>query len=173
MDTFPELYTERLHLRRITADDIPSLVKYANNKRISEQVLNIPYPYEEPQAVFRISYVLQGFKAKSRYVFAMILRASGEFVGEIGLHLDSGKGLAQLGYWLGEPHWNKGLVTEAVGAVLKCGFEKIGLEEIFATCNKGNTGSVRVLEKNYLKAQGAVGSIEQYVISKEDFLRQS
>ena len=66
MDTFPVLHTPRLLMRKITVGDIPSLVKYANNKKISGNIINIPYPYEEPNAVFRISSVHQGFKNKQR-----------------------------------------------------------------------------------------------------------
>lgn len=54
MEIFPELTTNRLKLRKIQVDDVSSLVKYANNKKISDSVLNIPYPYQEPDAVFRI-----------------------------------------------------------------------------------------------------------------------
>ncbi len=65
MEFFPELNTKRLKLRKIQVEDIPSLVKYANNKKISDHILNIPYPYQEPDAVFRISYIVQGFKNKA------------------------------------------------------------------------------------------------------------
>src|ERR1044072_3086704 len=105
MLVFPELYTERLHLRQLQADDIPALVKYANNKKISDYVKNIPHPYQEPDAVFRISYVVQGFKAKARYVFSIVHREQEELIGEIGLHMDNGGEVAQLGYWIAEPFW--------------------------------------------------------------------
>ena len=87
MEVFPELITGRLKLRKISIEDIPSLVKYANNKRIADKILNIPYPYQEPDAVFRISYVYQGFKNKTRYVFAIIFQENEELIGEISLHL--------------------------------------------------------------------------------------
>src|SRR5215203_5117272 len=124
MDVFPELNTKRLTLRQISIEDVPSLLKYANNKKISDNILNIPYPYGEPDAVFRISYVVQGFKNKARYIFAIIFQESKELVGEISLHLDNRKNIGQLGYWVGEPFWGKGIATEAAKAVLKFGFEK-------------------------------------------------
>ena len=71
VDIFPELSTNRLKLRKITVDDIPSLVKYTNNKKIAGRVLNIPNPYQEANAVFRISYVHQGFKNRIRYVLPL------------------------------------------------------------------------------------------------------
>lgn len=97
MSIFPELHTGRLKLRKIRPDDLPSLLKYCNNKKISDQILNIPYPYREEDAVFRMNFVLQGFKNKERYVFAITLKPSDELIGEIGLHLDKGNNSAQFG----------------------------------------------------------------------------
>jgi RimJ/RimL family protein N-acetyltransferase len=167
MEVFPELYTKRLKLRRIQIEDAPSLVKYANNKKISGHILNMPYPYQEPQAVFRVSYVVQGFKNKTRYVFYNIIKQ--EFIGEISLHLEGQQGMAQLGYWLGEPFWGKGIATEAAEAVLKFGFEKLNLKLIFATCHVENKGSEKVLLKNDLKKQSVNGNVMLYSLTKEEF----
>ena len=172
MDVFPELYTDRLRLRRIQVEDIPLLVKYANNKKISDFVLNIPHPYQEPDAVFRISYVLQGFKSRVRYVFAIILKEKNEFIGEISLHMDNQKDLAQLGYWVGEPFWGKGIATEAAGAVLKFGFEKLGLDKIFATCHTENAASGKVLLNNGMADSGINGNVIQYIMTKWEYDRQ-
>lgn len=166
MEQFPELYTQRFKLRKLTVDDVPLLVKYANNRKISDFVLNIPHPYNEPDAVFRISYVWQGFKAKARYVFAVELKENREFIGEIGLHLDNKGGIAQLGYWVAEPYWNKGIATEAVSAVLKFGFDKLNLNSVFATCHLNNPASAKVLINNGMAESSTNGNIVQYTISK-------
>ncbi len=169
MEVFPVLYTDRLKLRKIEVDDVPLLIKYANNKKISDYVLNIPYPYQEHDAVFRISYVWQGFKNKARYVFAVILKENEEFIGEIGLHMDGNGKLAQLGYWVAEPMWNKGIATEAVNAVLKFGFEKLQMEKIFATCHADNPASGKVLEKNHMEAGQENGNVIQYTITEQAY----
>lgn len=162
MEAFPELYTDRLKLRKITVEDVPALVKYANNKKIAANILNMPHPYQEPDAVFRISYVVQGFKSKARYVFAIIFQE--ELIGEVSLHLDQQKSLAQLGYWVGEPFWGKGIATEATQAALKFGFEKLNLAMIFAECHITNIASEKVLLKNGMKKNGTSGSVVQYVL---------
>jgi ribosomal-protein-alanine N-acetyltransferase len=87
MESFPELNTSRLKLRKIQLGDITSLLKYCNNKKISDQILNIPYPYKEEDAIFRMNFVLQGFRKKERFVFAITLKDKEELIGEIGLHL--------------------------------------------------------------------------------------
>ena len=169
MKDFPELYTDRLHLRKIRIEDIPLLVKYANNRNVSDYILNIPYPYQEPDAVFRIRYVHEGFKTKARYVFVIALRETDEFIGEISLHVDKQKNMAQLAYWIGEPFWKNGFVTEAIKAILQFGFETLDLDLVFATCDEENIGSIRVLEKNGMRRRGSAGGILQYTVKKKTF----
>lgn len=165
MDTFPTLYTERLILRKLEIEDIPALLEYANNKKISDYVLSIPYPYIEPDAVFRISFVWQGFKNRSRYVFAIISKEREHLVGEIGLHLDNTK-VAQLGYWIGEPFWNMGIATEAIKRALTFGFDQLHLEQIYATCHVENEASGKVLLKNGMLLTGTNGNIQTYMTRK-------
>jgi RimJ/RimL family protein N-acetyltransferase len=170
MKDFPQLETSRLRLRRIQIDDIPSLVKYANNKKISDFILNLPHPYQEFDAVFRIRYVHEGFKARTRYIFAIVLKKTGEFIGEISLHLDNQKSVAELAYWIGEPLWKNGYVTEAINEILAFGFKTLNLDLITATCKEDNMASVRVLEKNGLQKSEPAGSIVEYTIKRLEYI---
>jgi len=122
MEVFPELITKRLKLRRAQLGDVPSLLKYAHNKKISDQVINIPFPYQEEDAISRLNFIIQGFKNKERYVFAITFKDKNELIGEIGLHLDNHNNNAQFGYWIAEPFWGKGIATEANAALLKFTF---------------------------------------------------
>src|SRR5947207_888489 len=148
MKSFPELITEKLKLRRIQLDDVPSLLKYANNKKISDQVLIVPFPYQEEDAIFRMNFVLQGFNNEERYVFAITLKDKNELIGEIGLHLDKANNSAQFGYWVAEPFWGNGIATEATAAILKFGFEKLSLNKIYATHYPENKASGKVMLNN-------------------------
>lgn len=71
---------------------------------------------------------------------------------------------AELGYWIGEPFWNKGLMTEAIAAVVKFGFEKLQLSVIHATCHEENAGSIAVLAKNNFLLSGTTGHVATYYI---------
>ena len=164
METFPILYTKRLKLRKIQPEDIPSLIQYANNKKVSDRILNIPYPYPEPTAILRISYVVRGFKNKSRYIFSICLKEKDVLIGEISLHLDNPHS-AQLGYWIGAPFWNKGITTEAVKAVIRFGFEEIKLKMIYASCHLDNHASSKILLKNDMTKIKRLGNIDYYSIS--------
>ena len=180
MKEFPELNTSRLKLRKIQLSDVPSLIKYCNNKNIADQIFNIPYPYGEEDAVFRINFVLQGFKNKERYVFAISFKESDELIGEIGLHLDENNNSAQFGYWIGEPFWNKGIATEAIAAILKFGFEKLNLNKIYATHYPANIASGKVMIKNkmikeaelkeHYRINNEYRSVIQYRLTKQEYV---
>ena len=167
MEAFPKIYTTNLELRKLTVDDVPSLVKHANNKKIAAHILNMPFPYEEHNAVFRLSYVYQGFKNNTHYVFAIISRESDEFVGEISLHLGPAAGIAQLAYWIAEPFWNRGIATEAAKAVTQFGFNKLKLEWIYAECHMDNPASQQVLVHVGMERKKVTGNVAQYIISAQ------
>jgi len=179
MQVFPELITKRLRLRRIQLDDVPSLLRYANNKKISDQILNIPFPYKEEDAIFRLNFILQGFKNEERYVFALTFKDNNELIGEIGLHLDKTNNNAQFGYWVAEPFWRKGIATEATAAILKFGFEKLGLNKIYATHYPGNEASGKVMIKNkmikeaelkdHYRIDDVYRSVIQYRLTKKEY----
>lgn len=179
MDIFPELTTSNLRLRQIRLSDISSLLSYCNNKKISDQIINIPYPYREEDAVYRINFVLQGFKNKERYVFAISLKDREELIGEIGLHIDKGNNCAQVGYWIAEPFWGKGIATEALAAILKFGFETLQLNKIYATHYPENAPSGKVMLKNkmvkeaemraHYKIDGVYKDVIQYRLTKKEY----
>lgn len=148
MNNFPEINTDRLRLRQVRHSDISSLVKYCNNKKIADQIINIPYPYGEADAIYRMNFVIQGFKNKERYVFAITFNDKDELIGEIGLHLDKINDSAQFGYWIAEPLWGKGIATEALAAILKFGFETLNLNKIYATHYPDNLSSGKVMLNN-------------------------
>lgn len=179
MNLFPQITTNRLTLRKVQADDIPFLIKYANNKAISGNILNVPHPYGEEDAIFWINFVLQGFKNKERFVFAIISRENNEFVGAIGLHLGGKHDTAEMGYWIGEPFWSQGIMTEAVKAVLKFGFEELGLNKIYATHFTDNMASGKVMVNNGMVKEGELKdhykvddiykSVIQYRLLKQEY----
>ncbi len=167
MEVFPELNTERLRLRKIQSKDIPALVKYANNKKISDQIINIPFPYQEMDAILRLSYVVQGFKQKTRFVFGIFLKGQAELIGEISLHLENDRSISQLGYWVAEPFWNRGIASEAIAAIVKFGFEKLALRLIYATCHADNIVSAKILLKNGFAEHSAAGNVIQFRLIPE------
>lgn len=154
MKNFPVLTTKRLRLRKLDPKDISSLIKYANNEIVAENILNIKLPYEMEDALFWMNFSLQGFKNNERYVFAITLKEEDEFIGAIGLHLEGEHEKAQLAYWIGNPFWGKGLMSEAVESVIKFGFTELHLHKIYATRFSGNDSSAKILIKNGMVEEG-------------------
>ena len=179
MKNFPEINTDRLLLRKIRYKDISSLIKYCNNKKISDQIINIPYPYGEADAIYRMNFVLQGFKNKERYIFAITFKDNDKLIGEIGLHLDKTNESAQFGYWIAESFWGKGIATEATAAILKFGFESLNLNKIYATHYPDNKASGKVMLNNkmikeaemkeHYKINDSYRDVFQYRLTKKEY----
>ena len=171
MEQLPTLYTKRLRLRQMRHEDIPFLVKYANNKKIADQIVNIPFPYREFDAAMRLPTILRGFKQKTHFAFAVTLKETDHLIGEISLlQMDKTQKHAQLAYWIGEPYWNQGIITEAIPAILKFGFEMLDRDLIYADCFESNPASARVLQKNGMQYHTRNGNILLFRITKEEFL---
>ena len=154
LSTYPTLQTTRLTLGEVRATDIPNIIQYAGDKRIAATTQNMPHPYQEKDAIFWINMAQQGFQNKSKYIFGIRLNSTQQLIGGIGLHIEAAANLAELGYWVAVPHWNKGYMTEAVQAVLKFGFEKLKLNKIFATHLSENPASGKVMLKNGMQLEG-------------------
>jgi RimJ/RimL family protein N-acetyltransferase len=93
------------------------------------------------------------------------LKETEGLIGEISLHLDS-ETIAQLGYWIGEPLWNKGIATEATEAILKFGLQNLKLNMIYAECQIENKASEKVLLNNGMIKTGVNGTVAQYKLTK-------
>lgn len=148
MEQFPRLLTKRLILDQIKPADIPDIVSYAGNIKITENTRTMPHPYREEDAISWINMANQGFKNRDNYIFAMRFRATDAFIGGIGLTLNKENNRAELGYWLAEDFWNLGFTTEAVQAILQFGFEKLNLNKIIAAYLITNETSGKVMIKN-------------------------
>ena len=79
----------------------------------------------------------------------------GEIIGSIGLVLQSDvyKLTAEIGYWIGEPYWGKGITTKAVQLITEYGFNELGLVRIYTGVFDFNKASQKVLEKAGFKLE--------------------
>lgn len=126
-------------------EDISQLVEYANNKNIAKNLTDqFPHPYTIENGR---SFIQMANSHTPTRIFAITLDKKA--VGGIGLHLqqDIFCKNAELGYWLAEPFWGKGIVTKAVKDIVTYGFKTFDINRIYARPFGGNIGSQRVLEK--------------------------
>jgi RimJ/RimL family protein N-acetyltransferase len=139
-------------LTRLDSSDIPSLADLANNKNIYDHVRDLfPHPYKESDAK---SFINKTLKEIPEVTFA--IKCKKELCGVIGLspQEDVYRKSAEVGYWIGEIFWGKGIVTEALRLITKYGFEKLALIRIYTGVFEGNNASMKVLEKNGYKKEG-------------------
>jgi len=110
----------------------------------------------ETQAFLRNCIRLQARRPRRRYDWAMVEKASGQFIGICGFSVTSAKNRegGELGYCLNRKAWGKGYATEATRAMIQIGFKKLGLRRITATCDAKNRASARVLEKAGMRKEG-------------------
>jgi len=103
-----------------------------------------PHPYEKHHARDYIRTMRQR-DPETNFAIAV----GGEAVGGVGfvLHPDVERVSAEIGYWLGEPFWGRGIVTEALAAVTRHAIEAHGLTRVYALPFAWNAASCRVLEK--------------------------
>ena len=143
------LQHEKIMLRSLKDDDKEVLAQLANNKKIWLNVRDIlPYPYTIDDAIFFINLT-----KKENPQMSFAIEFDGEFCGMVGLmaQLDIYRKTAEIGYWLGEPFWNKGIATTAVAMVTEYGFKELDLVRIHTGIFEYNIGSMKVLEKNGYK----------------------
>jgi RimJ/RimL family protein N-acetyltransferase len=136
---------EKFVLRKWQPGDERSLAVHANNYNVWINLRDIfPYPYRMRDAR---EWVRCASSQKPVTNFAIVV--NGQAVGGIGLTLKSDIYFksAEIGYWLGEPYWNQGIVTEAVKMVTDYGFSQFDLCRISAGIMEWNPASGRVLEK--------------------------
>ena len=125
--------------------DVASLVTHANNRKIWINVRDrFPHPYTPADGR---AFVRASRRAEPETNFAIAV--AGAAVGAIGFMLQSDvdRVSAEIGYWLGEALWGRGIVTEALVAVTRYAIERHGLTRVFALPFAHNTASCRVLEK--------------------------
>jgi len=140
------LQDKNIVLRRLQDTDAPALTQLANNKKVWDNVRDIiPHPYTLEDAHFFMNLVSQ---ENPQVSFA--IACDGAFCGMIGLlpQKDVYRKTAEIGYWLGEPFWHKGIATIAVKLITSYGFNELGFIRIHTGVFEYNIGSMRVLEKN-------------------------
>ena len=125
--------------------DVTSLVAHANNRKIWLSLRDqFPYPYTARDGRAFIKYS-RGLNPEANFAIAVDDVAIGAigFVGQRDVERVS----AEIGYWVGEPFWGRGIATEALVAVTKYAIETQGFTRIFALPFARNAASCRVLEK--------------------------
>ncbi len=156
-------------LRWIEDYDLDNLVKHANNKKIARYMTGrFPHPYTIEAGKQFIAFC----KAEnSSYIKAITV--DNQFVGAVGIHQqdDIMKNNAELGYWVAEEYWNKGIVTRAVKEMNDWAFQELEINRIFARPYGSNKASQRVLDKlGFEKEAHIKQNIEKWGVLEDELI---
>ena len=149
-----EIQTERLVLRRFRKEDAEALFcNYGSDPLVRRYISFAPCQTREGAEGF-IGMHLECYRNDPDfYGWAITLR--NEVIGSIGLfRLEHETDSCELGYSIGSRWWGQGIATEAVRAVLRFAFDRIGAHRIFASHHVENTASGRVLLKAGMRQEG-------------------
>lgn len=140
--------TERLILRPWQEADAEAMFRYASDPDIGPVAGWPPHTSVENS----LEIIRTVFAAPETY--AVVLKETGEPVGSCGIMFSDGlhsaamkHGEAEIGYWIGKPFWGRGLIPEAVRALLARCFGDLNLDAVWCGYYEGNTKSRRVTEK--------------------------
>lgn len=164
-------------IRSFKEKDADSIVKHANNREVSKYMRDsFPYPYTKENAVQWINYVKKNY---SSLFFA--LADDTELIGGIGAvpQTDVHRFSAEVGFWLGQSHWNKGITSKALPVFCEYLFSRFSFKRLIANVFEGNEASKKVLEKNGFVLEGTLRKnvfkenifVDHYIygLLKEDF----
>lgn len=175
----PTLETERLILRKMVLNDAEAVFAYASNSEVSRYTLWETHRSIEDSRAF-LEFATQKYENGGEPDWGIVYRGNGCLVGACGLvNWEAEHARAEVGFVLSREYWGRGLMSEAVRAILRFGFERMNLNRIEARCIAENAASARVMEKagmayegtlrqrEYIK--GAYRDIKLYAILKKGF----
>ncbi len=173
----PDLVTDRLVLRMCRFEDAPRIAELAGAEEVARWTLLIPHPYRVADARAWIATHRRDLERGDAQQFAITLRTPtdggwpDEVIGMIGLRVQQKHARAELGYWIGMPYWGRGYATEAATAMIRHGFDTLGLRRIYAYHFAGNEASGRVLQKTGMKPEGVqIGHVIKNGVSMDEVL---
>lgn len=139
-----ELITARLRLRPIRRNDAPRLQALSNNWNVARMLSRVPYP--NPVEMVEAWTRAQAAAWDSGLAYNFVIEHHDGVIGVVGVSRCDDGGY-EIGYWLGEPWWGRGLMTEAVGRVVDFARAELGLGRLRSDYFADNPASGRIQEK--------------------------
>lgn len=146
----PVIQTQRLTLRPLARSDAPAIQRHFNNWNVIKNLATVvPWPYPDDGAETFIQRELEKIAAGEEiYQWVLVLRpGDGEAIGNINFRPRAEGRKGNRGFWLAEPYWKQGLMTEAIAAVNDFAFLTLGLESFYVCNAPSNVASRRVKQK--------------------------
>jgi ribosomal-protein-alanine N-acetyltransferase len=155
---FPVLKTRRLVLRQVTVKDAPWHFEHFNTKEIVEgQDHGGPRDLSEARAELKL-YFTDNFRRRSGIRWGITLRGDDKLIGSAGFYkwIQPERYQAEMGYDLNPAFWGKGIMTEALTAIIHYGFDHMGLHRIEVLISHHNRRSQKLVRELGFKREGVL-----------------
>jgi ribosomal-protein-alanine N-acetyltransferase len=181
-EQFPVLETERLILREITPADAEDVFRIYADPQVIRYWGSAPLASID-EAGHKIQGVIDAFREREGIRWAFTLKGDDRLIGSGGhWRLMKQHQRSEIGYELAPEHWGQGIMSEAVGAIVQFGFERMGLHSVEAQIEPANRASRGVLEKlgfvqeGYFRENfffdGTFGDTAVFSLLKADWLKR-
>ena len=143
-------------IRKWKLTDAKDIAVALSNKKIQDNLRDgLPYPYSEQDGIDFISSMLS---ANEDETFAFAITLDDKVIGSIGVFRQQNihRQTAEMGYYIAEEYWGKGIMTDAVKQICEYVFKNSDILRIYAETFAYNTGSCRVLEKAGFQYEGTL-----------------
>jgi ribosomal-protein-alanine N-acetyltransferase len=172
----PVIATERLLLRAITINDVADIFAFTSNPITSEWLSWYPHQTPADTAGF-VSSVLAKYEANTPAQWVIADKQDGKVIGICGfVNFSAYDENAEVAYVVSPDYWGRGILTEALTAIIQWAFAHGGLSRIEARCEVGNVASERAMQKaglrlegeciKFLKRKGALRDYRLYAITR-------
>lgn len=151
---FPEIYTKRLFLRKLSLNDAGTLFNYWSDPDVTKY-LNVTTFKNKEQAYSMIRLLNSLYNNKDGIRWAIVTKKDDTVIGTCGYNnwiKKSSRG--EIGYELGKKYWGNGYATEAVKEIIKYGFKSMNLNRIEAFTVPEAASSINLLKKLGFKKEG-------------------
>ena len=151
------LETERLILRRLALSDAdPAFRNWMSRETVTRYLTWQPYTSLDDVEGY-IQYVIDSYQKEDTYYWVIEDKEAHEVIGSISvIWLNESVCSAEVGYCLSDSYWGKGIMPEALGAVIRFLFDRVGVNRIQATHDPKNPNSGRVMEKCGMQYEGTL-----------------
>lgn len=148
--------TERLLLRPFNENDAEAVTAYARDYELYKTTLGLPHPYTRDSAEAWIETHQSAYEAGTQVHFAAVLKSDRTLIGAFSLIHKSPTGPAEIGYWVGRPHWGQGYAKEAARALIDYGFKVLEFNRIYGRYMVVNEASARVMKRCGMSHEGVL-----------------
>lgn len=145
--------TPRLLLRPFQRSDAAEVSRLCNDREVTKSTLSLPFPYPLAAAESWIAGQPAHFDSGLCYEFAVTDRENGTLYGCVSLSRHAAHKNGELGYWIGQEYWNRGIASEAARALVDWAFAH-GFHRVYARHFASNPASGRVMQKLGMAYEG-------------------